>query len=636
MIALRRIIGICVLIFLVGVFQSVFAFAEVTWDLSSSEIDTAEVDSVVEVGEIRVEESPVSLYTRVLRGETFHRLVRQEFPPSAFSVADVLEKLPGASIVRSGMEGALTSLSLRGALSSQVLVMVNGSPIALPGGTPIDLSLFDLSTLEAVEFVTGISYGSRAIGGAVNIITGAEEAEEPASLIERAKLATGSFSTFRASASGGRRGESFASSLFIGAFHSDGDFSFASRGTETHKRVNNKSNRLNLLYAQNSWDSKSLRKVSYFASLLRRGVPGFAEFPTPFANLTEGFFSVGFNGLRVADDANRWDREFAAAFQGSFIRFTDSDPLLGGDIRARTRELDGSLEVSLYRDSGERVTGSVYYNQMLASDYGNPSRLSARLSVSDSFDLGGFSVSPLFAVNLAEGLPTVLSGGISFERRLSNTLWLNGSVARMFRYPDFAELYYPSVGFVRGNPDLRSERANLAEVGFQFTQERLEASVVGYLREQENSIRFVPISAYALAAVNTGEVDVRGIEFALNAELSDEMSASFSGGYTDSRYTASGIELTQTPKYKVLASLRTKLRKWEASASYFRESSQSADLFGSLRVPSKEIVNVEISGKVKGGVFRLGIQNLLDKPAYDFLSMPLPGRYLEASFERRF
>ena len=58
------------------------------------------------------------------------------------------------------------------------------------------------------------------------------------------------------------------------------------------------------------------------------------------------------------------------------------------------------------------------------------------------------------------GLGGVISPSAGFVLRLSNDASLKGNLANAFRAPNAAELYYP--GF--GNPDLKSERANVADL----------------------------------------------------------------------------------------------------------------------------------------------------------------------------
>ena len=90
------------------------------------------------------------------------------------TVADALEAVPGVNVTRFGAFGAATSIGIRGSSSQQVLVLVNGLPMA--GGQIDDINLEQLSVtgvdrIEVVEGGGSTLYGSASMGGVINIIT---------------------------------------------------------------------------------------------------------------------------------------------------------------------------------------------------------------------------------------------------------------------------------------------------------------------------------------------------------------------------------------------------------------------------------------------------------------------------------
>ncbi|EHN8906423.1 TonB-dependent vitamin B12 receptor BtuB [Enterobacter asburiae] len=91
------------------------------------------------------------------------------------SVLDVMRRLPGVDTAQSGGMGQLSSLFIRGANSSHVLILVDGIRLNQAGVTgSSDLSQFPISLVQRIEYVRGprsAVYGSDAIGGVVNIIT---------------------------------------------------------------------------------------------------------------------------------------------------------------------------------------------------------------------------------------------------------------------------------------------------------------------------------------------------------------------------------------------------------------------------------------------------------------------------------
>jgi vitamin B12 transporter len=106
------------------------------------------------------------------------------------TVADAIDEIPGVNVVRYGAFGSEAAVGIRGSSSQQVLVMVDGLPVA--GGQINDVHLedFSVSGIDRIELVEGggsTLYGSGSIGGVINIIT----APRPSN--STAVVSTGSF-----------------------------------------------------------------------------------------------------------------------------------------------------------------------------------------------------------------------------------------------------------------------------------------------------------------------------------------------------------------------------------------------------------------------------------------------------------
>lgn len=106
------------------------------------------------------------------------------------TVADALSFVPGVDIVQYGAFGAAASIGMRGSTSQQVLVLVDGLPVAGSQIDDVDLEQLPVAGIERIEVVEGggsTLYGSGSIGGVINIIT-ANNAQHDA-----ATVSTGSF-----------------------------------------------------------------------------------------------------------------------------------------------------------------------------------------------------------------------------------------------------------------------------------------------------------------------------------------------------------------------------------------------------------------------------------------------------------
>ncbi|MCB0750009.1 MAG: TonB-dependent receptor, partial [Ignavibacteriae bacterium] len=92
------------------------------------------------------------------------------------TVVDVLNNVPGVSVVQQGSTGKLSSVFMRGANSNFVLVLVDDVEMNDPASSNngFDFSSLQVSDIERIEIVRGPQstlYGSEAAAGVINILT---------------------------------------------------------------------------------------------------------------------------------------------------------------------------------------------------------------------------------------------------------------------------------------------------------------------------------------------------------------------------------------------------------------------------------------------------------------------------------
>jgi vitamin B12 transporter len=105
------------------------------------------------------------------------------------TIADALENVPGVEIDRYGAFGAQTSFGIRGSTTAQVLVLLDGLPVAGAQIQNVQLEGMPVAGVDRVEVVEGggsTLYGSGSIGGVINIIS--KQPEKSAAV-----FSTGSF-----------------------------------------------------------------------------------------------------------------------------------------------------------------------------------------------------------------------------------------------------------------------------------------------------------------------------------------------------------------------------------------------------------------------------------------------------------
>jgi len=135
---------------------------------------------------------------RALTGESMSVITAADLSTSQIVlVADALAQTPGLTIVRNGGIGQTTSLGMRGALTGQTLLLLDGVRIndpSAPDGSAIlaDLLVNNVERIEVLRGPQSTLYGSDAIGGVVNILSrrGAAGAGELGASAEVGSLAS--------------------------------------------------------------------------------------------------------------------------------------------------------------------------------------------------------------------------------------------------------------------------------------------------------------------------------------------------------------------------------------------------------------------------------------------------------------
>jgi vitamin B12 transporter len=106
------------------------------------------------------------------------------------TVADALANLPGVNVTSYGGFGAQAIVGIRGSSSAQVLVLVDGQPVAGSQIGDVNLEQLPVTGVDRIEVVEGggsTLYGAGSIGGVINIITSMQQTPNTAT------VATGSY-----------------------------------------------------------------------------------------------------------------------------------------------------------------------------------------------------------------------------------------------------------------------------------------------------------------------------------------------------------------------------------------------------------------------------------------------------------
>jgi vitamin B12 transporter len=413
----------------------------------------------------------------------------------AVDLPDLLSTVPGATAVQAGPPGQQTSLFLRGAESEQALLLWNGIPLNDPFFGGANWQFVPLDGVERVEVARGpfsALYGSQAVGGVVQVVTG----PEPGGSL---RLEAGEDGYRRAGA---------AASHTLGSARLDVTGSLRRGGGP----LGNDDFDAEDLLARARWTLRPGVTLGILARVndAETGIPLSGGQPTPRRAIA---WQESELALPVTLERGRWGIEgqlSQARFDSAFrdpddpFGFTSSDTdgeALRGRAVATFRPGGGSwvalgaeaerLEVSNRTVFGPNLDGArqrtwAVFTQ--ASRGWGPLRVEAGARRDDNDVYGG-------ETSFRGGAVLALGGGVR----------LRGSYGESFRAPSLGELFFPFTG----NPALRPESGASAELGVELRRGPFRAALTGFDTRQRDLIDF---DFAAFRNVNVGRTRSTGVE----------------------------------------------------------------------------------------------------------------------------
>ena len=469
------------------------------------------------------------------------------------TVDQALRNVPGVDIRRSGSYGKTSSISIRGANSNQVQVLVDGVKVKSPTLGQVDLSDISPDLIERIEVIRGAQstlHGADAIGGVVNIITRKgsggpiqasvqQEVGNYDTLVSRATV-YGAWKFLRYTLSGshfesngqyqndGTNANSAASSVGVSLpWNSTIDFIFRWNKNDIGVPVkgvfpgpqpieplinpNAKQQSETTLYSLQGktqpvdWWQGSGRLSHYENS------SGFQDPVDPGVTFDFPIFSQ--------INVKRQEAELLNSF---FI----------GKWSTSTVGLEYMREVGDNRNtfSASTETRSVFFEQQL--------RFFERL-----FLTGGFRVDD----NSTWGTTNTERGSVAFVIPETGTR-LRSSAGTGFRAPTFNDLFFP--GF--GNPDLQPETSLSWDAGVdqKFWKNRIRLAATYFNNKFDNLITCctaIPTAPFG-GPFNVGSARSQGLEFTGEVDVLPNLVASVSYTFTATENLATGLPLPREPR----------------------------------------------------------------------------------------
>ncbi|MGY2401332.1 TonB-dependent receptor domain-containing protein [Pseudomonas sp. SDO5271_S396] len=435
------------------------------------------------------------------------------------SVTDLLSRVPGVQVARTGGRGSLPGIFIRGTKSAQSLVLVDGQRIANATSGDSGLQFLSVDQIERVEVLRGsrsVIYGSDAIGGVIQIFT---RRNAQAGVHPRLHLGFGSNQTWERSLglSGGDErtrfnlGASLDETQGINWTHE----SFASDGD--HDAYRNKSISLNLSHSLN--DDLEVG----FNLLDGRGK---SEYDNPFGRFISFSETVGqkpytdytvssASGYVDARLNERWQTRLELGHSENRDKKRDYLSNDGSAFNTYRDSVNWQNDVTL-DDRNRLILGGDWYEDRVhaSTDFDQDSRWNRAVFIQHRFAAERFSteLGLRHDTNQQFGSQNTWSGTLTVPLNPDNDVLL--SYSEGFRAPSFNDLYYPG----SSNPNLKPEHSKSYELQWRSQlsdSTRLETSL--YRTDLKDAIVAQPVDFYI--PHNVASARINGFEAALKQEL---------------------------------------------------------------------------------------------------------------------
>jgi vitamin B12 transporter len=448
-------------------------------------------------------------------------------------ILELLRRVPGLDLARTGGSGASTSVFMRGTNSNHVLVLVDGVRVASVNTGGFAWEHLPIDQIERIEIVRGpraAYWGSDALGGVISITT--RSADGPT-----ATLRAGRWERFGANATWGYADDTTRLSIAAGGETLEGFNATRPGNFSFDPDADGYDNRNLSLRASHALGSQTLGFTAYAT---RADI----EFDQGESDARNEAISAAVRGPL----ADGWSHELLLGYASERLetpafasRFTTERTQLDWIHRL---ELGESMRTVFgYNGLDERggnrntATGRDAYRKsrrnhaLFASLQGDPAPFNYELALrrDDSSQFGGETT-------------VQAAAGLAFDSGRVYASWGEG-----FRAPNFNELYSPGFGgSFAGNPDLEPEKSRSIELGLSLALGDNRITLAAFDTEVRNLIAF---QGERFRAVNVNRADIDGLEARWERDFGTVQFA-VDASWLDAVDARTGLQLLRRPKRK--------------------------------------------------------------------------------------
>lgn len=545
------------------------------------------------------------------------------------NLADLLRSVSGVQVLQSGGPGSITSTFIRGASSSQVLVMINSVPINDINSGQFDFS--DLSTLgiQRIEILRGpqsVVYGSQALGGVINIITNEEVQKSTSTFIAEG----GSFGTQKYLAQG-KAANKIASTSIGASFFDSHNISAADAkngNSESDPYSNISLNNTNSIKLGD--DSKINSSARYTKGKVEldtfdydRGAIDSLDYRQQreaIQTSIDGETKIGFWNPKLIlgyNNENTLAKDPAESFN-NYHYTSDTTSVQQQNLFDYSQEFKTLLGYSFQRSRGNnkgnyqetRNVNSYFIEQFINLHETNNISLGLRNDEDSTF-----------------GNAFTYRGSLSQQIEIINSR-LHSSYGTGFRAPSFADLYFPNFS----NPNLDAEKSRGFDVGLASHYKFVNTDLTFFRTNFKNLINFNDVT---FLPENIETARTMGLESNIELVISNEWRTNFSYTYLDAKNETTNSILPRRARHQggfgiSNSSFDNLLLRTDANFFADRKESSGQNMDDYLVVSL--VAQYEVNKHV---LPYLRIQNMFDSDYQDVRGYGTPGAGFFAGVEMR-
>ncbi len=549
-------------------------------------------------------------------------ITREEMDDSQVeNAADVLRRVPGVTVARSGDEGKQTSVFTRGTNSNQTLVLFDGVRLNSPYIGGYDLSLLTTAGLDRIEVARGpysALWGADAVGGVVNVIPQHAQNQTTAHLLGE----------------WGERGwQRYEGDLALGGQHLGLYLSGLYRTGDGELENSDFMSQQVLLDLGWSWGTRGSRLAVIAQDLqAETGIPYVTPGVPTLERRQETTQRLVAVPLRWAI-GDHWSVELVGSSVEREFSFRDpEDPFGLTDTDTSADTIQARL-ASHHRFGGHTLSWGGEWRSDEVTDSSNfeINLDNVTSDVTSAFLQDAWRASD--ALRLIVGVRwddteqwgDELSPRVNLGWKMSKTFELRVGYGEAFRQPTLGEMYFP----LSGNPDLVPETSASYEVDLVFTPvrgtTRWQANL--FATDLENLIEF-DFASYTNR--NIGTAEIRGAELVVETRLTGVSYQQIQATWLDTS-DDTGDPLLRRPEWSASYTLGGLL--WyhlSGDVSLFwvgERDDVDPETFERTTAEDYFTVDLALAWEVMSQIeLTLRVRNLFDEEYQEVLGYPAPAR----------